>query len=165
MTGASVRWPAWVWGSRCLYNLGDQKNPGARRIVKADHRLRFDPETKHFLGGTFVNTLDNGVVKEIEYEQIGRQVAYLRCAGYASPQGGSPDDHFYHGMFVGEDVVTGRSDDIDDPKVRMHLAGFDDHLCQARCDGETTVGIIECMNPVLFEMCRDNAPGFSLLPN
>ena len=164
--GQWVEFTDWsVWGSRCLYNLGDQENPGARRIVKMDHRLRFDPETKHFLGGIVYNTLDNGSVKEIEYEQIGHQVAYLRCAGYASPQGGSPDDHFYHGMFVGEDVVTGRSDDIDDPKVRMHLAGFDDHLCQARCDGETTVGIIECMNPVLFEMCRDNAPGFSLLPN
>jgi hypothetical protein len=162
--GQWVEFEDWsVWGSRCLYNLGDDEHPGASRITKVDHRLRFDPGTKHFVGGVVTNTLETGDVKEIHYEQVEHRVAYLRCAGYASPQGGSPDDDFHHGMYVGDDVVTGRTDDITDPKVRMHLAGFDDHLCIARCGEETTVGIIECMNPVLYEMCRDGVPGFSLL--
>jgi hypothetical protein len=125
--------------------------------------LRFDPDTHHLTGGIVRNTLETGEVKEIHYQQIGSHVAYLRCAGYSGPEGGSPDDGFYHGMYVGEEVVSGRTDDITDPAVRVHLAGFDDHFCVASCDGETTVGVLECMNPVLYEMCRDELPGYSLL--
>ena len=117
--GQWVEFPDWaVWGSRCLYNLGDEEHPGASHIVKKEHRLRFDPESKHFRGGIVTNTLENGKVKEIHYGQIGSQVAYLRCAGYGlGPQGGSPDDDFYHGQYVGDEVVTGRTDDITDPNV------------------------------------------------
>jgi hypothetical protein len=165
--GQWVEFGDWsIWGSRCLYNIGDDKHPGAMRVVKASHRLRFDPATNHFIGGIITNTLENGEVKEIHYEQIGPQVAYLRTGGYGIvPDQGSPDDRVFHGMYVGDDVVVGRTDDITDPKVTMHLAGFDDHLCVARCGDEEVVGIIECMNPVLYEMCRDGVPGFALLDN
>jgi hypothetical protein len=166
--GQWVEFGDWsIWGSRCLYNLGDDKNPGAMRVVKAQHRLRFDPDTNHFIGGIITNTLANGEVKEIHYEQIGSQVAYLRTGGYGIvPDQGSPDDRVFHGMHVTDDLlVVGRTDDVTDPKVTMHLAGFDDHLCVARCGDEEVIGIIECMNPVLFEMCRDGIPGYALLEN
>jgi hypothetical protein len=161
--GQWVEFSDWsVWGWRGLHNLGDSR-PGAEPIPKIEYRLRFDPETKHLRGGTIVNTFANGEVKEIHYEQIGDQVGYLRCGMYAGPEGGTPDGNVFHGMNVGDGVVVGHTDDVTDPNVRVHLAGFDDHLCLARCDGETTVGILECVNPVLYEMCRDGAPGFSLL--
>jgi len=47
--------------------------------------------------------------------------------------------------------------------VRQRIAGFDDHLVLARCDGEQTIGLLECSNPVLYEMCRDRVPGFGIL--
>jgi hypothetical protein len=47
--------------------------------------------------------------------------------------------------------------------VRKRIAGFDDHLVLAACDGEQTIGLLECSNPVLYEMCRDRVPGFGLL--
>jgi hypothetical protein len=103
----------------------------------------------HLSSGVITNTLENGEVKEISYDQIGTQVAYLRCGMYAGPDGGTPDENLFHGMYVGDEVVAGRTDDVTDAKVRMHLAGFDDHLCIARYGDETTVGILGCMNPVL----------------
>lgn len=161
--GQWVEFGDWsVWGWRCLYNLGDER-PGVARVTKSDYRMRFDPETKHLRGGVVVNTLDNGEVKEIHYDQIGDQVAYLRCGMYPGPEGGTPGENLYHGMYVGDEVVAGQTYDVTDPKVRVDLAGFDDHLCIARCGDETTVGILECLNPILYEMCRDGWPGFSLL--
>jgi len=151
-----------IWGIRGLYNLGD-KRPGFARVVKSDNRLRFDPQTKHLVGGIVTNTFDTGEVKEVHYEQIGSLVAHLRCGMYQGPTGGTPDGDIYHGMYVGDDVVAGRTDDLTDVRVRTELAGFEDHLCTARCDGETTVGILECRNPLLYDMCNEGLPGFSLL--
>jgi hypothetical protein len=45
------------------------------------------------------------------------------------------------------------------------LAGFDDHMCFARCGDETAVGILKGKDLVLYEMCRDGMPGYSLLTN
>ena len=42
-------------------------------------------------------------------------------------------------------------------------AGFDEHFVRATCDGESTVGIIEVANPVIYEWCRDGRPGYELL--
>lgn len=151
-----------VWHNRCLLNLGDSR-PGAIAIVKKDHRLRFDPDTNHLIGGIVANTLATGEVKELHYEQIGSLVAHLRCGTYPGPTGGTPGDNIYQGMYVGDGVVVGRTDDLTDPKVRMELAGFDEHLCVVRCGDETSVGVLECRDPVLYDMCLEEVPGFSLL--
>ena len=60
-------------------------------------------------------------------------------------------------------MVAGESYDLTDPTVRQRIAGFDDHLVLATCYGEQTMGLLECSNPVLYEMCRDRLPGFSIL--
>jgi hypothetical protein len=72
--------------------------------------------------------------------------------------------NYFHGTYTGDDeVVGGETYDLRDPETRVKIAGFDDHLCTATCDGQQTIGILECSNPVLYEMCRDEVPGFSLL--
>jgi len=161
--GQWIEFDDWaIWGQRHLYNLGDDRL-SAGRVAKMEYKLRFDPITHHLLGGVITNTLDSGDVKEIHYEQIGTQVAYLRCGGYPGITSGSPDDDLYHGMYVGDDEISFRIDDVTDPEVRVHLAGFDDHLCSARCGDETTVATLECRNPLVYEMCRDGVPGFTFL--
>ena len=75
---------------------------------------------------------------------------------------GTPDGNIYQGSDVG-DGVTNRADyDISDPKTRIRLGGFDDHLVRATCDGQTSIGMIEVMNPVPYEWARDGVPGFKL---
>jgi hypothetical protein len=126
--------------------------------------MRFDPETKHLLGGVVRNRFPDGSVREITYEQIGHRVAYLRCGMYMGPdQNGTPEGNWFQGTHPGGDLVAGESYNLTDPGIRQRIAGFDDHLVVATCDGEQTIGLLECSNPVLYEMCRDGAPGFSLL--
>jgi hypothetical protein len=160
--GQWVEFDNWsIWGWRTLYNLGDPR-PGAPAVEPLEHRLDFDPITKHLRGGAIVNRMPDGTTKEVTYEQIGNQTAYLRCGMYAGPElNGTPGTNLFQGSFVGAEVMTGETYDLNDPGVRTSLEGFDDHLCLATCEGETTVGILECVNPVLYEMCRDGAPGFS----
>jgi hypothetical protein len=163
--GQWVEFPSWsVWGWRCLWNIGDEEHPRATPVVPYSCRMRFDPETHHLIGGVISNRFPDGSVKEITYEQIGNRVAYLRTGMYMGPdQNGTPEENYFHGTYVGDDVVAGETYDLTDSKVRMRIAGFDDHLVIARCDGEETVGLLECCNPVLYEMCRDKVPGFSIL--
>lgn len=151
-----------IWGHRGLYNIGDDRR-GHSRIIATDNKLRFDPETKHLTGAIVTNTFDTGEVKEIHYEQLNSLVAHLRCGSYAGPTSGTPGDNIYQGMYVGDEVVIGRTDDLTDVEVRKELAGFEDHLCVARCGDETTVGILECRNPLMYEMCLQGIPGLSIL--
>jgi hypothetical protein len=78
-------------------------------------------------------------------------------------QDGTPEENWFQGTHGGGALVTGESYDLTDPRVRKRIAGFDDHLVLATCDGEQTIGLLECSNPVLYEMCRDRVPGFGLL--
>ncbi|MFH0730854.1 MAG: hypothetical protein V2B19_31495 [Pseudomonadota bacterium] len=162
--GQWVEFGDWsIWGVRVLYNLGDRR-PRFDKIIPVDHKLRFDPVNKHLIGGVIRNMLaETKEIREVTYEQIGNQVAYLRCGMYDGPTGGTPEENYYHGTYVGDGVVGGETYDLTDPRVRAHIAGFEDHLCKATCNGETVVGILECKNPILYEMCRDGFPGFSLL--
>ena len=154
-----------IWGLWNLYNLGDSRS-GAGTVVPIEHKVRFDPVTKHVVGAVITNRLDNGEIREVAYEQIGNQVAYLRCGGYSGPvpeYRGTPEENYHHGMYVGDNVVRGDTYDLTDPSVRMHIAGFENHLCRATCNGETVVGLLECKNPVIYEMCMSAYPGYSLL--
>ncbi len=163
--GQWVEFSDWsVWGWRCLRNIGDERHPRAEEVAPILSRMRFDPETKHLVGGVVRNRFPDGSVREITYEQIGNRVAYLRCGMYMGPDlTGTPEENWFHGYHPGGGALAGESFDLGDPAVRQRIAGFDDHLMRATCDGEETVGILECSNPVLYEMCRDEVPGFALL--
>ena len=163
MGGQWVEFGDWsIWGGRVLYNLGDPR-PGAGRIVRQQRRLRFHPQSHVFEGGIVTNTLANGEVKQLHWRRLGSQTAYLRCGMYGGRQGGTPEGDIWWGMYVGDDVVSGETYDTTDPAVQARLAGLDDHHCEVTCDGETAYGIFEPYDPVAWEACRDERPGFSLL--
>lgn len=160
--GQWVEFGTWsIWGDKCLFNIGDE-HTGALKVDALEHRLRFDPSSHHFIGGTIVNRLGNGDIREVHYEAIENLTAYLRCGMYSGSDGkGTPRENHHHGQVVG-DRLDGESFDVTDPEVRHLIGGMEDHLCRVTCGDETVVGILECRNPVLYEMCRDGVRGYSL---
>lgn len=158
-----VEFKTWsIWGGQVLYNVGDPQT-GPRRVTPVDHKFAFDPVTKHFREGVITNQIEGGETRTLHWKLVDNMTAFLRCAGYAGPDGrGAPDGNYLHGAGVGPSQV-GDVRDIADPAVRMDLAGFEDNLCLVTCDGETTVGIFECMNPALYEMCASGRPGYAFL--
>lgn len=77
-----------IWGDVVLRNPDDERP--AERIVGFERRLRFDPTTHLFRSGTVVNHLDGGGTLTLEFERLGNQIAFLRCAGYGGPAGVRP---------------------------------------------------------------------------
>ena len=162
-SGQWVEFGDWsVWLHRVLYNLGDPR-PGTGRIVKMERELAFDPETLLFTHGVVRNTLEGGEVKELRYRRLGHQIGFLRCGMYGGREGGTPNGDIWHGMYVGDDVVSGETYDVTDPQVQILLRGGTNHICEVTCGGETTVGIFETHDPITYEMCRDGEPGHRLL--
>lgn len=151
--GQWVEFKDWsIWDNRVLFNLGDTEHPGAMPVEPVEQRLRFDPRTRHLVGAVVLNKLPNGELREVHYEAIGHQCAYLRTAGYTGCNGlGTPDANLQHGMAVGH-RVDGETYDLTDPAVRRQIEGFEDLLVRATCNGETTVGILESRNPALHAM-------------
>ncbi len=162
-SGQWVEFGDWsIWGNRVLYNLGDER-PGAGRVVRQERRLQFDPQTHLFTGGVVTNTLESGEVKELQYRRLGSQIAFLRCGMYGGREGGTPEGDIWHGMYVGDGVVSGETFDVTQPEVQRRLAGGANYHCEVTCDGETTVGLFETHDPLTWEMCRDGVPGHALL--
>ncbi len=160
--GIWVEFGDWsVWGNRVLYNIGD-KRPGAGQIVRQERRLGFD-EAHVFQEGIVTNTLAGGEVKELHMKRLGNQTAYLRCGMYGGREGGTPNGDIWHGMYVGDNVVTGETYDTNKVDIRHLLAGAADHHCVVTCDGETTYGMFESHDPLTWELARDGRPGYSLL--
>ncbi len=147
-----------IWGDRVFYNFGDPR-PGMGRIVKTERRLKFEPDTHIFLEGIIDYTLDTGEVKQLHYRRLGYQTAYMRCGMY----GGTPDKDIHPGMYVGDNVVEGDTYDVTRPEVRTYLAGLDEHQCAVTCEGETTTGIFQPIDPDAYEACVAGRPGWSLL--
>lgn len=160
--GQWVEFKDWaLWGERCLFNFGDPRHPVA--VMSSDRELEFDPLTDHFIGGKVTNRLANGQTKVIHYEQIDDKVIYLRTGLYMGADFlGSPDGNLFHGSDVGESVVDRVTYDLRDPKTRIRIGGFEDHLVRATCDGEETIGLIEVMNPVPFEWATQGKRGYRL---
>jgi len=153
-----------LWGPRVLFNLGDDR-PGAEQVSRVDARLRFDPETDHLVGGVIHNHLRSGEVKTVTYEQVPHRVIYLRTGLYLGPDGvGEPEHGYQQGTYLGDDVVVdGATYDVSDPKTRIRIGGFEDHVMRATCDGEETIGLIETNNPLLYQMCKHRVNGYRLL--
>jgi hypothetical protein len=155
--GQWVEFRDWsIWGPRMLFNIGDMEHPQAAPVKVLEQKLRFDPVTRHLIGGIVVNQLPSGEAREVQYEPIGEQCAYLRAAGYTGCNGlGTPEGNLHHGMPVGT-LVSGETYDLSDPEVRIRIEGFEDRLVRATCNGETTVGILESRNPAIHAMASQN---------
>jgi hypothetical protein len=161
--GQWVEFESWsIWGNRVLYNLGDSR-PGTGRVVRQERRLTFEPDTHLFAGGVVLNTLETGEVKELRYRRLGNQTAFLRCGMYGGREGGTPSGDIWHGMYVGDDVVSGETYDVNQAEVRRFLAGAADHHCEVVCDGEVTYGMFESHDPLTWELARAGRPGYALL--
>ena len=151
--------PSWtLWGDRAFYPFGDERK-GHAVVHKPTRRLRFEPETNIFIEGIVDYRLDTGETKQVHYERIGNQTAYLRCGMY----GGTPDKQIHQGGYEGPDLVEGETYDVNDPAVRTRLAGLDEHLCKVSCDGEVATGFYQPIDPVAYEACRDGRPGWAFL--
>ncbi len=160
--GVWVEFGDWsVWGNRVLFNLGDRR-PAAGQILRQERSLRFD-DTRVFLGGVVTNTLQSGEVKNLHFRRLGYQTAYLRCGMYGGREGGTPNGDVWHGMYVGDDAVSGETYDTTQPDVRRLIQGAADHHCEVTCDGETTYGIFESHDPITYEMCKEGRAGYSLI--
>jgi hypothetical protein len=151
-----------IWGDHLLYNLGDPR-PGSRTLRRRTHRLRFEPDTKLLLAGEIDLTFPGGEKKTMTFERLGHQIAFLRCGMYGGPNGGTPDADLWHGMFVGDNVVTGETYDVTDPEVRARICGLDQHHARFELDGEVAYGIVEPYDTLCYQVAKAGVLGFSLL--
>jgi len=147
-----------VWGHQVLYDFGDPR-PGAGRVVHVERRLRFEEDTKIFIEGVLTYTFDDGQQRQVHFERLGFQTAYMRCGMY----GGTPDRGIYHGQYVGDDVVEGDEYDVTDASVRAMLSGLNEHHCRITCGNQTTTGIFQPLEPDAYEACLRREPGWSFL--
>ena len=151
-----------VWGDHVLYNLGDPRR-GSDTLRGRRHRLRFEPDTHLLLSGEVDLVFADGTEKTMTFERLGNQIAFLRCGMYGGPNGGTPDGDIWHGMDVGDGVVSGETYDANDPAVRSRICGLDQHHARFECEGEVTYGIIEPYDTLCYEMASSGLGGFSLL--
>jgi len=146
-----------IWGNIVLYNFGDRRK-GMDKVSKTERRLKFDPDTKQFVEGIIDYTFKSGGKKQVHFRRLGNQTAFMKCGMY----GGTPDKNIYHGQDVGE-LVEGDSFDVTNPEVRKALSGLNEHHCAITCDGETTTGIIQPVEPDAYEACAKGARGWAFL--
>ena len=149
-----------IWGDKVFYRFGDER-PGSGKIEKVVRRLRFEEDTKIFMAGEVDYTLDSGETKHLVYERIGNQTAYLRCGMY----GGTPDKNIHQGEYSGEEeLIEGDVFDVNVPEVRASLVGLDEHLCRVTCNGETTTGLMQPIDPNAYNACASpTREGWSFL--
>ncbi len=158
-TGQWVEFPDWsIWLDRNLYPLGDER-PGMGSFTTTERRMKFEPETGLFVEGIITNVDDSGAKKELHFRRLGNQTAFLSCGGYIQ----TPDDGPTHGNYPGEDRLFGGTYDVNTVEGRTQLTGLNDHHCEVTCDGETTYGILETLDPGVYEACKRGIGGFSLL--
>jgi hypothetical protein len=151
-----------VWGDHILYNLGDPRR-GSDTLRGRRHRLRFEDDTHLLLAGEVDLVFSDGSEKTMTFERLGNQIAFLRCGMYGGPNGGTPDGDIWHGMDVGDGVVSGETYDVNDPAVRSRICGLDQHHARFECEGEVTYGIIEPYDTLCYQMASSGLGGFSLL--
>lgn len=148
-----------IWGDRVFHPFGDPR-PGGGRVVGVDRKLRFEPDNHIFLEGIVDYTLDSGETKRLHWERIADQTAYLRCGMY----GGTLETGITQGSYAGPGLhVEGDVFDVTRPEVRARLAGLDEHLCRVTCDGETTTGLYQPIDPNAYRACASGRPGWAFL--
>lgn len=160
--GQWVEFADWsVWGNRVFYNMGDAR-PGAGMINKQETSLKFDADKRTIRRLVTRNLLDTGETKELHWEVMGNQIAALRCGMYGGPDGGTPGGNLFHGMYVGENVVSGETYDLNETSQRASVLGNDDYHCRVTCDGETVYGLFEA-NSWTYGFAESGVQGYSLL--
>jgi hypothetical protein len=156
---AFVAFKYWtLWGDRIYYPFGHE-TPGATRVLKPTRRLRFDPDTQIFAEAIVDYRLVTGETKQLHYERIDQQTAYLRCGMY----GGTPGRDIHQGGYDGPDMTEGETFDVNDPAVRVGLRGLDEHLCKVTCNGESVIGVYQTIDPLAYEVCMSGRPGWAFL--
>ncbi len=151
-----------IWGDHVLYRLGDGRR-GSATLRDRRRRLRFEPDTRLLVAGEVDYVFEDGRVRTATFERLGNQIAFLRCGMYGGPNGGTPDGDIWHGMDVGDGVVTGETYDANDAAVRSRICGLDQHHARFESEGETTYGIVEPYDTLCYEMAAQGIGGFSLL--
>ena len=147
-----------IWGNYVLRPFGDER-PGMGKVLKAQRRLRFEPDTRIFLEGEIDYTLDDGSIKKVQFRRLGNQTAYMRCGLY----GGTPEHQIHQGAWQGGQHVEGDCYDLAQPDVRQRLSGLNEHHCEIRCDGEVATGILQPLEPDAWQACADGKPGWAFL--
>jgi hypothetical protein len=147
-----------VWGKQLLYGFDDDR-PGSGRVREVSRRLRFEEDTRVFVEGVIDLTFDDGTRRSLHLERVGAQTAFMRCGFY----GGTPDSGLHPGQYAGPANVEWDRFDVTDPAVRLRLRGLDEHHCRVTYEGRQTTGILQPVEPDVYEACRDGAPGWGLL--
>ena len=163
LSGAFVQYPDWsAWTDHVLRNLGDSK-PGSDTLRRRRHRLRFEADTNLLVAGEMDLTFRSGETKTVTFERLGNQIAFLRCGMYGGPNGGTPDGDIWHGVYVGDDVVTAETYDANDPAVRARICGLDQHHMRFECDGQVSYGLFEAYDTLCYDTARKGEQGLSLI--
>lgn len=147
-----------LWGDRVYYPFGSPHN-GVTRVGKPTRMLRFDPDTQVFVEGVVDYKLGTGERKQLHYERIGEQTAYLRCGMY----GGTPRGDIHQGAYDGPPMTEGETIDLSMPSARIGLRGLDEHLCRVTCGGESVIGVYQTIDPLAYEACAAGRPGWNFL--
>jgi hypothetical protein len=148
-----------LWGDRVFYPFGSS-TPGATKVLRPSRRLRFEPDTQVFAEGIVDYRFADGSTRQLHYERIGQQTAYLRCGMY----GGTPDGDIHQGSYDGPDHTEGETYDVNDPATRVFVRGLDEHLCRVTTDdGRSAIGVYQAIDPAAFEQCTAGRPGWAFL--
>ncbi|GAB25477.1 hypothetical protein GOPIP_084_00600 [Gordonia polyisoprenivorans NBRC 16320 = JCM 10675] len=147
-----------VWGKRLLYPFEDPR-PGAGAVHRIERHLRFEPDTHVFTGGVLDLTLDDGSRRTLNLERIGNQTAYMKCGFY----GGTPESGIHHGQYQGADRVEWDFFDVNDPAQRSRLSGLNEHHCRVSGNAVATTGVMQPLEPDVYQACVDGRPGWNLL--
>lgn len=154
---AFVSFSSWsLWGDHVVYPYGHE-TPGWTRVGKPTRWLTFEPGTNIFRAARVQYPLATGEVKEVSYERLGHKTAFMRCGMY----GGTPGSGIHQGAYDGPPLVEGETVDLSDPFIRQRMAGLEEHLCRVTCDGETTLGIYQTIDPLAYEACVSGRPGWN----
>jgi hypothetical protein len=150
-----------IWGDRVFYPYGDER-PGMGRLTSVKRRLSFEPGTHIFAGGEVSNTLSTGETKQVTYQRLGQQTAYLRCGLYGGPNGGTPGAGLWQGMFGRDEVLEGEVVELTEAG-RTALIGLDEHHCAVSCDDVHTTGLFQAYDTIAYDRCTKGIPGWEFL--
>ena len=114
--------------------------------------------TREFREGIIDYVFKSGEKKQGQFKLLGNQTAFMKCGMY----GGTPERNIYHGQDMGE-LVEGDRYDVANPDVRKALSGLNEHHCVITCDGETTTGIIQPVEPDAYDACAKGIRGWAFL--